>query len=271
MSKNHIVGAAKIAAAGIGPRTLSLLLAVTCVALVTACADNAPTEATAEADAVRGDWAVAIPLFEEADAAHPGVAVNQFNLATAYENTGQNAKAIALYEAVVIDGQITPTSILPGSGRVRDPKTAPDLSAEATRRMAIMASRKALADQLALMVNRSVVPAKKVLICDFKNSDGEGTKPHGQIIVYVDDDRQTASTLGFFLAAPNQQEVNRFDSKQIVWTQRYQLAGRTDTYRYALNRPTASLDVTRPFPDTSKEAKATASCHASSAPNPPTS
>lgn len=117
--------------------------------------------------------------------------MKQFNLATAYENTGQNAKAIALYEAVVIDGQFTGSNILPGAGTVRDPKTTADPSAEATR-------------------------------------------------------------------PPDQQEVNHFDSQKIVWTQRYQFVGHTDAYRYTLNRATASLDVSRPFPDTSSEAKVVA-------------
>jgi hypothetical protein len=242
-------------------RTLSLALAIAGPALVTACSDQSlREEAGGESAGVKGDWVAATPLFEQAYAAHPDV-VSQFNLATAYENTGQNAKAIALYEAVVLDGDFTETNLSTPTGGVTEPSQGVDLSAEATKRLAIMASRKALLEELDLLANRKVLPVEKVLVCDFPGRNGNGAGRFGEIIVYVDDDRQTASTLGFFVAAANQQEVDRFDNEQIVWTQRYQFVGHTDTYRYRLSRRTHALDVTRPFPDTSKEVKVTASCH----------
>lgn len=243
------------------PRTLSLVLAIACPTLVMACSDNSlHEEATGESAGMKGDWAAAVPLFEQAYGAHPDV-ISQFNLATAYENTGQTAKAITLYEAVVIDGDYTQTNLLAATGGVAEPNQAPDLSAEATNRMAIMASRKALLDQLNVMTSRKAVPIEKVLVCDFPGRNGNGTDRLGQIIVYVDNDARTASTLGFLIAAPNQQEVDHFTSDQIAWTQRYQVVGHTNIYHYTLNRRTGSLDVSRPFPDASQEAKVTAHCH----------
>lgn len=263
-------GTSKIRDGSRGLRALSLALAVACPVLVTSCADNASLgeEANGESASMKGDWAAATPLFEKANAAHPD-ALTQFNLATAYENTGQSAKAVVLYEAVVLDGQFTPMNSVADirdSGAVTGTDAAPgsateDLSVVATKRLAIMASRKALFAQLDALAHRKVLPVAKVLICDFPGRNGNGAERLGEIIVYVDDDRRTASTLGFFVAAANQQEVDRFDSAQIVWTQRYQFAGHTDTYRYMLNRRTASLDVTRPFPDANREAKVTATCH----------
>ena len=244
-------------------RAVSLVLAVACPAFVMACSDGSRREeANGESAGMRGDWVAATPLFEQAYAAHPGEVLNQFNLATAYQNTGQTSKAIALYEIVEIDGQFTATNLIASNGGTIDPKSAGDLSAEATRRMAIMASREVLLDQLNLLASRNVLPVKEVLLCDFKGRNGNGAGRLGEIVVYVDDEHRTASTLGFFLAAPDQQKMNRFDSGQIVWTQRYDFVGHSDSYRYTLNRATASLDVTRPLPDTSNEAKVTASCHA---------
>ncbi len=119
-----------------------------------------------------------------------------------------------------------------------------------------MASRQALLDETDRLARSQALSLESVLICDFK---AQGFGRLGQIVVYLDDGRRTASTLGFFIAAANRQEVDRFDAEQIVWTQRYQLAGHTDVFHYALTRKTGALEVTRP--DSNRVAKTTASCH----------
>lgn len=249
-------------------RWLSLAIAIACPALVAACGGGSlGEEATGSSEGMRGDWADATPLFEQAYAAYPD-ASNQFNLATAYQNSGQNAKATLLYEAVVLDGQYIPMNAggnIRGTDREADAipgMTNASLATVASRRLALMASRKAVLDQFNLLASSKALPVEKVLICDFPGRNGNGAGRLGEIIIYVDDGRRTASTLGFFVAAANQQAVDRFDSDQIVWTQRYEFVGHSDTYRYTLSRGTQSLDVTRPAPDTSGEAKVTASCHA---------
>jgi hypothetical protein len=241
----------------------ALALAIVCPALLIACSGEVASrdEANGEMAGMRGDWAAATPMFEKAYAEHPDV-VSEFNLATAYENTGQNDKAIALFEVVVIDGYYTESRLLTPAGGVAEPNAAIYLSDEATNRMAVMASRKALLAHMAVMTGTKVLPVEKVLICDFPDRNGNGTSRLGQIIVYVDDKSRTASTLGFFVSAPKQQEVDRFNANEIAWTQRYQIVGRTNVYHYRLNRQTGSLDVTRPTPDPSREGKVTASCHA---------
>jgi hypothetical protein len=105
-----------------GLRRLSLVLACT-VAAAACSVSSLRDEAGGESETIKGDWAAATPLFEKAYAAHPDV-TNQFNLATAYQNTGQTAKAIQLYEAVVLDGQFTITTPITAPGVAADPLTA---------------------------------------------------------------------------------------------------------------------------------------------------
>jgi hypothetical protein len=146
-------------------RTLLLFSALACSALVMACTNDAGREeANGESDGIKMDWVAAVPQFEQAYAAHPDV-TNQFNLATAYDNTGQYAKAKPLYEAVVINGKFTlmDTGTI-GQWHQTDEARAPgsqrsDLSAEASRRLNTMASDKILHDRLKLLARHEASAA----------------------------------------------------------------------------------------------------------------
>jgi hypothetical protein len=143
-------------------RTLFLILAMFGCGLMMACSSNisGDEEATGQSDTMKFDWVAATPLFERAYADHPDV-TNEFNLATAYENTGQNAKAIPLYEGVVKDGKYTLTNTgVFGQTHPADMARAPgsqrsDLSAEAAARLASMASHQAALNQLNLLAKRN--------------------------------------------------------------------------------------------------------------------
>jgi len=134
-----------------------------CGLMMMTCSSNISggEEATGESDTMKFDWVAATPLFEQAYAAHPDV-TNEFNLATAYENTGQNAKAIPLYEGVVKDGKytLTDTGVF-GQTHPADMARAPgsqrsDLSAEAAARLARMTNNQAERDQLNQLAGRKV-------------------------------------------------------------------------------------------------------------------
>jgi hypothetical protein len=101
----------RILALPAGFRRFSLVAALACSSLVTGCAfDNSlRDEADAKSAGDKGQWALSTAFAEKAYAAYPDVS-NEFNLATGYENTGQNAKAIALYQDLVIKGRSTGTT-----------------------------------------------------------------------------------------------------------------------------------------------------------------
>jgi hypothetical protein len=132
-----------------------LILGMVGCGLLMACGNDLSVgeEANGQSAALKFDWVTATPFFEQAYAAHPDV-TNEFNLATAYQSTGQNAKAIPLYEDVVENGKytLTDTGII-GQLHPADMDRAPgsqrsDLSAEAAKRLSLMRSNQADFDQL---------------------------------------------------------------------------------------------------------------------------
>jgi hypothetical protein len=67
--------------------------------------DNADNDSTqAEMAGARGDWAMSVKLGEKSYREQPGI-WNEFNLATAYENTGRKDLAEPLYVNLVERGQ----------------------------------------------------------------------------------------------------------------------------------------------------------------------
>lgn len=96
---------------------------------------------------VRGDWTTQVTLAARAYRENPSL-VNQFNLATGYENTGRSALAIPLYQDIASRGQFVSVKA------VYDPRTTPrgrlllpNLADEASRRLNAIAGRPAsLAD-----------------------------------------------------------------------------------------------------------------------------
>lgn len=243
-------------------RSSMIALTMACSAFLAGCSNDTSLrdEANGETDALKGDWADATRLFETAYAQHPDV-INEFNLATAYENNGQDDKATALYEGVLVDGYYTPTHLSTPDGDKAEATPGIFLSDEATKRMAVMASRKALAQSAAVIARQQAFPAEKIMICDFPALVGTRYSRQGRIYIFVDDQKRTATTFGFFAIAANQQEVDSFDVGEVNWTQRYQIVGRTNVYHYHFDRQTGLLDVTRPAPDPSGAAEATATCH----------
>jgi hypothetical protein len=96
---------------------------------------------------VRGDWALAASLAVKAYREDPTVA-NEFNLATAYQNTGRSTLAIPLYQDLTRRGQFTTAKVVynyrdEASGR----KMNHLISEEATRRLNMIAGRPAAIDQ----------------------------------------------------------------------------------------------------------------------------
>jgi hypothetical protein len=120
--------------------SLAALLAGT--ALVTGCAsDNSRSDAAdAQSAGDKGEWALSASLSEKAYAEYPDV-LNEFNLATSYQNTGQNAKATALFQDLVVKGSTT--ELTPGRNDNGVPVAASDgnLSDESARRIDQIAGR----------------------------------------------------------------------------------------------------------------------------------
>jgi hypothetical protein len=120
--------------------SLSVILAGT--SLVAGCAsDNSRVDAAnAQSAGDKGEWALSTSLSEKAYAEHPDV-LNEFNLATGYENTGQNAKATALYKDLVVKG--SNTELTPSRNDSGAPVSASDgnLSDESARRIDLIAGR----------------------------------------------------------------------------------------------------------------------------------
>jgi len=120
--------------------SLSVILAGT--SPVAGCAfDNSRTDAAnAQSAGDKGEWALSASLSEKAYAEHPDV-LNEFNLATGYENTGQNAKATALYQDLVVKGSTT--DLTPSKNDNGAPVSASDgnLSNESARRIDQIAGR----------------------------------------------------------------------------------------------------------------------------------
>jgi hypothetical protein len=125
-------------------RNISLVVAVVGGALMAGCSigdGSLRAEADANAAASQYNWRQATPFAEKAYAAHP-TASTTFNLANAYANTGQLAKAAALYEDVVAEGDFTPTNLVAfADGSPIDPKTLSPLSDEASRRLKLISAQ----------------------------------------------------------------------------------------------------------------------------------
>ncbi|WP_146002798.1 hypothetical protein [Telmatospirillum siberiense] len=123
-------------------RLCSLAIGFAGASLLTACAsDNSLLQgADARSAANKGNWASEVSNAEKASATNPTV-VNQFNLATGYQNTGQNDKAIALYQDLVTKGQYT--SVNPGRNDDGTPVAAADrnIADESARRIELIMGR----------------------------------------------------------------------------------------------------------------------------------
>jgi len=74
-------------------------------------ADAHSDEIQGEAASQRGDWKVALEFSERSYKQTPDI-INEFNLATAYQRTGNNALAIPLYIDLEERGQYTPLATL---------------------------------------------------------------------------------------------------------------------------------------------------------------
>jgi hypothetical protein len=132
-------------------RNFSLALVVLGSALLGGCANQSlRDEADANSAATRGDWKHAEQFAEQAYLAYPSVN-NKFNLANAYQATGQYAKASALYEMVVTEGNFTPTVPVAFADGSVDPNSVSPLSSEAARRLKMIAARSAPLAQSALL------------------------------------------------------------------------------------------------------------------------
>jgi hypothetical protein len=123
-------------------RLLSLAAILAGTALVAGCAgDNSRIDAAnAQSAGDKGEWALSTSLSEKAYAEYPDV-LNEFNLATTYQNTGQNAKATQLYQDLVVKGSTT--ELTPGRNDNGTPVSASDgnLSDESARRIDQIAGR----------------------------------------------------------------------------------------------------------------------------------
>jgi hypothetical protein len=74
-------------------------------------ADRAWARGPDLAESQRGDWKVALEFSERSYKQTPDI-INEFNLATAYQRTGNNALAIPLYIDLEERGQYTPLATL---------------------------------------------------------------------------------------------------------------------------------------------------------------
>lgn len=130
-------------------RNYSLVLAVIGTSLVAGCVDPAQRDlADANSAASRRNWVQSTAFAERAYAANPTV-TTKFNLANAYQRTGQLAKASALYEDVVAEGEFTPSNPVAFVDGTTDPNMLSPLSDEAARRVKVIAAQSARMTQTA--------------------------------------------------------------------------------------------------------------------------
>jgi hypothetical protein len=94
-------------------------------------------EANSSSAGDKGNCAMQTSDSEKAYADHPDV-LNEFNLATGYENTGQDVKAAALYQDLIVKGQFT--QMQPNSNDNGSPVTNSDTNVadESARRIQLM-------------------------------------------------------------------------------------------------------------------------------------
>jgi hypothetical protein len=123
-------------------RLVSLGIVLAGASLLVACADNNTLRYAADAQSAgeKGNWALELSNSERAYETHP-TASNEFNLATGYENTGQNAKATALYQDLISKGQYTPMT--PGRNDDGTPVAASNgnMADESARRIEMINGR----------------------------------------------------------------------------------------------------------------------------------
>lgn len=93
---------------------------------------------------LRNDWTTQTALAARAFREDPSL-VNQFNLATGYENTGRSALAIPLYQDIASRGQYVSIKAAydPRNESRRGRLLLPNLAAEASRRLDAIAGRPA--------------------------------------------------------------------------------------------------------------------------------
>ena len=100
-------------------------------------ADAHTDELSGEGAATRGDWKMALAFSERSYRQTPDL-INEFNLATAYGNTGSNASAIPLYIDLVERGQNTLTHSLMNSDGTKPRPMLLTISMESARRLGTM-------------------------------------------------------------------------------------------------------------------------------------
>ena len=85
--------------------------------------------------AAKGDWNTALSFFARSYREKPSI-LNEFNLATAYERTGQGALAVALYLDLVDRGRLTEATPVQNANGTFDQKApASDIADEARDRL----------------------------------------------------------------------------------------------------------------------------------------
>jgi hypothetical protein len=85
--------------------------------------------------AARGDWTMALAFFERSYREKPSI-LNEFNLATAYQRTGQGALAVPLYLDLIDRGRLTEVTPVQNSNGSFDQKApASDIADEARERL----------------------------------------------------------------------------------------------------------------------------------------
>lgn len=140
MSNHHIAPRGVIFPAQ--ARILSLAAVMLGASLLASCAGNNAQldSAAAQSAGDKGNWASETALAEKAYREDPDL-LNEFNLATGYERTGQNAKATALYQDVVVKGKSTTMDANRPDGDSPAAITDANMSDEAGRRIELMAGR----------------------------------------------------------------------------------------------------------------------------------
>jgi hypothetical protein len=95
------------------------------------------TSVQGEAASVWGDWNTSVLLFKQAADARP-TPLNKFNLATAYQRTGQNGRALITYDAVIKEGAGVRVLGLPSTPGADERARIYDLAEESKVRVATL-------------------------------------------------------------------------------------------------------------------------------------
>jgi hypothetical protein len=98
--------------------------------------------------AARGDWNTALAFFERSYREKPSI-LNEFNLATAYQRTGQGALAVPLYLDLIDRGRLTEvTPVQNANGSFDQKAPASDIADEARERLIKMHATSLRSDRL---------------------------------------------------------------------------------------------------------------------------